>query len=120
MTNPSRRPSATRPRRNRSAPQRSRLTQDRENEAKKRIRTGTVFPFKSAIAVGVVLILVGAGILWGKSVVTTVTGLFKSQPVGGRAEGSLDAAVEAEDSRSRRPAVVVRPDRPGGAARGAV
>ena len=61
-------------------PQRSRLTQDRENEAKKRIRTGTVFPFKSAIAVGVVLILVGAGILWGKSVVTTVAGLFKSQP----------------------------------------
>ena len=61
-------------------PQRSRLTQDRENEAKKRIRTGTVFPFKSAIAVGVVLILVGAGILWGKSVVTTVAGLFKPQP----------------------------------------
>ncbi len=62
-------------------PQRSRLTQDRESEAKKRIRTGTVFPFKSAIAVGVVLILVGAGILWGKSLVTTVSGLFKSQPV---------------------------------------
>ena len=39
-----------------------------------------MFPFKSAIAVGVVLILVGAGILWGKSVVTTVAGLFKSQP----------------------------------------
>ena len=40
-----------------------------------------MFPFKSAIAVGVVLILVGAGILWGKSLVTTVSGLFKSQPV---------------------------------------
>jgi len=62
-------------------PQRSRLTQDRESEAKKRIRTGAVFPFKSAIAVGVVLILVGAGILWGKSAVTMVSGLFKSQPV---------------------------------------
>ena len=36
-----------------------------------------MFPFKSAIAVGIVLILVGAAILWGKSVVTTVTGLFK-------------------------------------------
>jgi hypothetical protein len=46
-------------------------------EPKKRARTGTVFPFKSAIAVGLVLILVGAAILWGKSVVTTVTGLFK-------------------------------------------
>ncbi|WP_291868813.1 hypothetical protein [Bradyrhizobium sp.] len=63
-----------------SRPQRSRLTQDRENDAKKRARTGTVFPFKSAIAVGVVLILVGAGILWGKSVVTAVSGLFRSQP----------------------------------------
>ena len=46
----------------------------------KRARAGAVFPFKSAIAIGVVLILVGAGILWGKSVVTTVSGLFKSSP----------------------------------------
>ena len=38
----------------------------RDREAKKRARGGAVFPFKSAIAVGVVLILVGAGILWGK------------------------------------------------------
>jgi hypothetical protein len=40
-------------------------------------KQGTVFPFKSAIAVGIVLILVGATILWGKSVVNTVSGLFK-------------------------------------------
>jgi hypothetical protein len=46
-----------------------------------------VFPFKSAIAVGIVLILVGAGILWGKSAVTAVSGLFKSSR-GGSAEGS--------------------------------
>ncbi|QWG22538.1 hypothetical protein KMZ93_21640 [Bradyrhizobium sediminis] len=57
---------------------RARIGQDRE--PKKRVRTGTVFPFKSAIAVGMVLILVGAGILWGKSLVTAVSGLFKSQP----------------------------------------
>ncbi|HEV3500890.1 MAG TPA: hypothetical protein VGZ92_11235 [Bradyrhizobium sp.] len=57
---------------------RPRLAADREPK-KKRARTGTVFPFKSAIAVGIVLILVGAAILWGKSVVTTVSGLFKSQ-----------------------------------------
>jgi len=43
-------------------------------------RSGTVFPFKSAIAVGIVLILIGAAMLWGKSVVTTVSGLFKSSP----------------------------------------
>jgi hypothetical protein len=57
---------------------RPRLSADRE--PRKRARAGAVFPFKSAIAIGIVLILVGAGILWGKSVVTTVTGLFKPQP----------------------------------------
>ena len=71
MTNPPRRPSATR----RQQP-RSRLTQDREPT--KRARIAAAFPFKSAIAVGIVLILVGAGILWGKSAMTTVSGLFKS------------------------------------------
>jgi hypothetical protein len=59
---------------------RPRLSQDRD-EPKKRVRSTAAFPFKSAIAVGVVLILVGAGILWGKSLVTAVSGLFKSQPV---------------------------------------
>jgi hypothetical protein len=58
---------------------RPRLAADREPK-KKRARAGAVFPFKSAIAVGVVLILVGAAILWGKSVVTSVGGLFKSSP----------------------------------------
>jgi hypothetical protein len=55
---------------------RSRLGQ----EPKKPARTGTVFPFKSAIAVGIVLILVGAAILWGKQALTIVSGLFKSSP----------------------------------------
>ena len=78
MTNPSRRPSATRRRRRRPprAPASARIA-----SRPKRVRSGAVFPFKSAIAVGVVLILVGAGILWGKSLLTTVSGMFKSQPV---------------------------------------
>jgi hypothetical protein len=59
---------------------RSRLGQDREPKPK-RVRTGTVFPFKSAIAVGIVLILVGAAILWGKQAVTTISGLFKPSTV---------------------------------------
>src|SRR5580692_2884437 len=59
-------PSASRPR----------IAPDRGREPKR----GTIFPFKSAIAVGIVLILVGAAILWGKSVVGTVSGLFKSSP----------------------------------------
>lgn len=52
---------------------------DREPK-KKRARTGSVFPFKSAIAVGIVLILVGAGILWGKQLVQTASNLLKSSP----------------------------------------
>ncbi|HEY7842420.1 MAG TPA: hypothetical protein VID30_01925 [Bradyrhizobium sp.] len=60
---------------------RARIGSDRDRGPKpKRARSSAVFPFKSAIAVGIVLILVGAAILWGKSVVTTVSGLFKSQP----------------------------------------
>jgi len=62
-------------------PTRSRVGSSGDREPTKRVRTGAVFPFKSAIAVGIVLILVGAGILWGKSVVNSVTGLFKSSPV---------------------------------------
>ena len=62
-----------------SAP-RARIGGDLEREPKLG-RSGTAFPFKSAIAIGVVLILVGAAILWGKSLVTAVEGLFKSQQV---------------------------------------
>src|SRR5258707_158525 len=60
--------------------QRSRIGQNGDRQPKKRARTGAVFPFKSAIAIGIVLILVGAGILWGKAAVTTVSGLLKPQP----------------------------------------
>jgi len=58
---------------------RPRIASGRDRE-QKRARAGAVFPFKSAIAIGIVLILVGAAILWGRSVVTSVSGLFKSQP----------------------------------------
>jgi hypothetical protein len=61
-------------------PSRTRVGSDREREPK-RARGATVFPFKSAIAVGIVLILVGAGILWGKSAVNAVSGMFKSSAV---------------------------------------
>jgi hypothetical protein len=54
---------------------RSRLGGDRE--PKKRVR-GSAFPFKTAIAIGIVLILVGAGLLWGKTIVTAFNGMFKS------------------------------------------
>ncbi len=85
--------------------ERSRLSQDRDLEPKKqRARVGAVFPFKSAIAVGIVLILVGAGILWGKTVVTAVGGLFKSSPV---ADAPKDS--NAPQSRPKIPDRVGQP-----------
>ena len=85
--------------------ERSRLSQDRDREPpKKRARSGAVFPFKSAIAVGIVLILVGAGILWGRSAVTAVSGLFKSSPV---AEAPKDP--NAPQSRPKIPDRVGQP-----------
>ena len=60
-----------------ASPPRSRLSLHRGRDPKKRPRTAAMFPFKSAIAIGVVLILVGAAILMGKQVVNTVSGLFK-------------------------------------------
>jgi hypothetical protein len=85
-------------------PTRSRVGSSGDREPTKRARTGAVFPFKSAIAVGIVLILVGAGILWGKSVVNSVTGLFKSSPV---AEAPKDPAAPV--SRPKIPDRVGQP-----------
>src|SRR5258708_3217291 len=62
-------------------PPRPRLAPD--HAPKRRARTGAVFPFKSAIAVGIVLILVGAGLLWGKSAETAGTGPVNPKPSGG-------------------------------------
>ncbi|MEH2540315.1 MULTISPECIES: hypothetical protein [unclassified Bradyrhizobium] len=82
---------------------RPRLSQDRD-QPKMRARAGAGFPFKSAIAVGIVLILVGAGILWGRSVVTAVSGLFKSSSV---VEAPKDPA--APQSRPKIPDRVGQP-----------
>lgn len=84
-------------------PTRSRIGSSGEREPK-RPRTAAAFPFKSAIAVGVVLILVGAGILWGKALVGTVTGLFKSSPA------VVEAPKDQTASPTSRPKI---PDRVG-------
>lgn len=84
-------------------PTRARIGSAGEREPK-RPRAAAAFPFKSAIAVGVVLILVGAGILWGKSVVNTVTGLFKSSPT---------AVVEAPKDQTAPTSRPKIPDRVG-------
>ena len=107
MTNRWRRPTVTR----RSLSRRSRRRVSARGcrriataSRRQRARAGAVFPFKSAIAVGIVLILVGAGILWGKSAVTAVSGLFKSSPV---VEAPKDPA--APQSRPKIPDRVGQP-----------
>jgi hypothetical protein len=62
-------------------PPRPRIGPDRDREPTRRARTGVTFPFKSAIGIGVALILVGAAILWGKSLVSGVGGMFRASPV---------------------------------------
>jgi pyruvate/2-oxoglutarate dehydrogenase complex dihydrolipoamide acyltransferase (E2) component len=48
--------------------------QQQQAASKKSARTGVLFPFKTAITVGIVLIV---AVLWGKSVVAGVNGPFK-------------------------------------------
>jgi hypothetical protein len=74
-----------------------------DREVKKRARVGAVFPFRGAIAAGIVLILVGAGILWGKQAVTVVSGLFKSSP-------SSEAPKDVSSAPQSKPKI---PDRVG-------
>jgi hypothetical protein len=84
-------------------PQRARIGQGADREPKKARRVGAVFPFKSAIAIGLVLILVGAGILWGRAALTMVSGLFKSSP-------SVEAPKDATAAPQSKPKI---PDRVG-------
>jgi hypothetical protein len=59
---------------------RPRPQQAGRERGKPRRVAGGGFPFKSAIAVGLVLIVAGAGIVWGPKLVPVVRGLFKSAP----------------------------------------
>lgn len=52
-----------------------------QREPKKKSSGGSRFPFKTAIALGIVLILVGAGLLWGRQLVMMANIMLKSQPV---------------------------------------
>ncbi|WGS00259.1 hypothetical protein MTX26_05245 [Bradyrhizobium sp. ISRA443] len=72
-------------------PQRTRIG-NVDREPKKRIRIGSMFPFKSAIVIGILLILAGAGLLWGKPAYTYVSSLFKPSP---SVEAPKDASAPA-------------------------
>jgi hypothetical protein len=89
----------------RYAPQASRPRIAADREPNKRARAGAMFPFRSAIAVGIVLILVGAGILWGKTAVTLVTGMFKSAP-------SVEAPKDTAATPQSKPKIADRVGQP--------
>ena len=63
----------------------ARYARPRANEARP-------FPFRSAIVIGIVLIVVGAGIFWGKPAVSYITSLFESSST---VEAPKDASVPA-------------------------
>jgi hypothetical protein len=89
----------------RYAPQASRPRIAADREPNKRARAGAMFPFRSAIAVGIVLILVGAGILWGKTAVTLVTGMFKFAP-------SVEAPKDTAATPQSKPKIADRVGQP--------
>jgi hypothetical protein len=55
--------------------QRQRQAADKDKKARP-VRAGGGFPLKSAIALGIVLILIGVGIVWGPKLVTSVRGML--------------------------------------------
>jgi len=71
---------------------------------KKRVRTAPMFPFKSAIAIGVVLILAGAAILWGPKLVSSVRNMMKPSAV-------VEAPKDA--SPATKPKIADRVGQPG-------
>ena len=99
----------------------ARAGQERKKKAARAPRIGGGgFPFKSAIAIGIVLILAGAAILWGPSAVSFVRNMLKPSATVEAPKDSTTPGAAAENRRPRRPAVVVGDGGAGGAARGAV
>lgn len=72
-----------------------------------RVRTGGGFPFKTAIALGVVLILVGAGILWGQKGLTYVRGLL------GKPATTTAVQAPKDNSSAPPPKIADRVGQPG-------
>ncbi|WP_407148709.1 hypothetical protein [Bradyrhizobium sp. ORS 86] len=73
--------------------QQRKRTGNADREPKKRIRTGSLFPFKTAIVIGIILILVGTGILLRQQAMSYVTSLFK--PSQTAVEAPKDASAPA-------------------------
>jgi hypothetical protein len=89
----------------RYAPSASRPRLPPQGRDKKSGRTGFAFPYKIVSAIGILLILVGAGILWGKPALNSLSGLFKSSQV---AEAPKDSST-APSSQQKIPDRVGQP-----------
>ena len=73
--------------------------QQQQAASKKSARTGVLFPFKTAITVGIVLIV---AVLWGKSVVAGVNGPFKSSQVVEAPKDNVATPWPGHSANSRR------------------
>ena len=79
---------------------------DRDHERDVRRRAGGGFPLKSAIAIGLIMILVGAGFLWGPKAYSSLRAMLKSSPT------TTTADVPKDGSNAPRPKIADRVGQP--------
>ncbi len=92
----SRMPQQMPPVRSRQPKQKERVpdrTMDRDSDREVRRRAGGGFPLKSAIAIGLIMILIGAGFLWGPKAYSSLRAMLKSGPTTTTADLPKDGAA---------------------------
>ncbi|MBI5129506.1 MAG: hypothetical protein HZA66_08685, partial [Rhodopseudomonas palustris] len=85
---------------------RARIEPDRKAPRAKPTRAPSKFPLKSALVIGVVLVLVGAGILWGPSLYSSLRAMMKSSPT------TETAAPTTQPTSTERPKITDRVGQP--------
>ncbi|MCG6207901.1 hypothetical protein LPW26_24910 [Rhodopseudomonas sp. HC1] len=73
--------------------------------ARKPTRTTSRFPLKSALVIGLVLVLVGAGILWGPALYSSLRGMMQSSP-------ATETATPTPPASTERPKITDRVGQP--------
>jgi hypothetical protein len=79
---------------------------DRDQEREVRRRAGGGFPLKSALAIGLLMILIGAGFLWGPKAYTSLRAMLKTSPT------ATTADVPKDNSNAPRPKIADRVGQP--------
>ncbi|ABD06041.1 conserved hypothetical protein [Rhodopseudomonas palustris HaA2] len=85
---------------------RTRVEPDRKGPPRKPTRPPSRFPLKSALVIGLVLVLAGAGILWGPSLYTSLRAMMSSAP------STETATPSAPPSSTERPKITDRVGQP--------